>query len=128
MLRHKHVHAETVSVITFSCDDCNNLQGSAAGNGLELPPVALPSASLKMDQPLLHMTASAVAADAAPVVVGMTADRMLRRYELPKELGGWGAVKGRQLSPQSMTHGPQKVIYDPMIWVHAPAPSFVIGL
>ena len=62
-----------------------------------------------MDQPLLHMAAPAVAADAAPVVLGMAADRTLRRFVLPKELAGWGAVKGRQLSPQSMTPGPQKV-------------------
>lgn len=86
-----------------------DIHGSSADKDLELPPAAMPSASLKMDQPPLHMTAPAVAADAAPVVVGMTADRMLRRFVLPKELAGWGAVKGRQLSPQSMTPGPQKV-------------------
>ena len=56
------------------------------------------------------MAAPAVAADAPPVVIGMTADRMLRRFVLPKGLAGWGAVKGRHLSPQSMAQGPQKVI------------------
>lgn len=76
---------------------------------MELPPAAIPSAALKVDQPLVHMTAPAVAADAPPVVVGMTADRMLRRFVLPKELAGWGAVKGRHLSPQNMAPGPQKV-------------------
>lgn len=55
------------------------------------------------------MAAPAVAADAAPVILGMTADRTLRRFVLPKELAGWGAVKGRQLSPQSIIPGPQKV-------------------
>ena len=87
----------------------HDLHGGAAGSGLELKPAAVPSASLKMDQPLLHMAAPAVAADAAPVVLGMTADRMLKRFVLPKELAGWGAVKGRQLSPQSTTPGPLKV-------------------
>lgn len=57
------------------------------------------------------MTAPAVAADAAPVIVGMTTDRMLKRYVLPKELAGWSAVKGKHLSPQIMAQGPQKV-YD----------------
>lgn len=80
-----------------------------AGTSLELPPAAIPSATLKMDQPLVHMTLPAVAADGPPVVIGMTADRMLRRFVLPKELAEWGAVKGRHLSPQSMAHGPQKV-------------------
>ena len=83
--------------------------GIAAGSNLELSATAMPSASLQLDQPLLHMTAPAVAADAAPVIVGVTADRMLKRYVLPKELAGWSAVKGKHLNPQNMAHGPQKV-------------------
>ncbi|KAL3135521.1 hypothetical protein ABBQ38_006001 [Trebouxia sp. C0009 RCD-2024] len=85
-----------------------DLSHAPEGTSLELPPAAIPSATLKMDQPLVHMTLPAVAADGPPVVIGMTADRMLRRFVLPKELAEWGAVKGRHLSPQSMAHGPQK--------------------
>ncbi len=82
---------------------------AALGSGLELPAAAVPSASLKFDQPLLHMVVPAVAADAAPVILGMSPDRVLKRYTLPKEVAGWSAVKGKHLSPQSSAPGPQKV-------------------
>ncbi len=54
------------------------------------------------------MVAPAVARDAAPVILGMSPDRILKRYTLPKEVAGWAAVKGKHLSPQSSTPGPQK--------------------
>ena len=71
----------------------------------------MPSASLSLDQPLLHMVTPAVARDAAPVILGMSPDRMLKRYTLPKEVAGWAAVKGKHLSPQSSTPGPQKASF-----------------
>ena len=55
------------------------------------------------------MVAPAVAADAAPVVLGMSPDRNLKRYTLPREAASWGAVKGKHLSPHSSAPGPQKV-------------------
>ena len=91
----------------------DDLVNAGAGGNLELPATGMLTATLKLDQPLLHMTAPAVAVDAAPVIVGMTADRMLKRYVLPKELAGWAAVKGKHLSPQSMAQGPQKVLLCP---------------
>ena len=54
------------------------------------------------------MVAPAVAKNAAPVILGMSPDRILKRYTLPKEVAGWTAVKGKHLSPQSSTPGPQK--------------------
>ena len=55
------------------------------------------------------MTVPAVANDAAPVILGMSPDRLIKRYVLPKEVAGWGAVKGKQLGPRSSVPGPQKV-------------------
>ncbi len=54
------------------------------------------------------MVTPAVATDTAPVILGMSPDRILKQYTLPKEVAGWAAVKGKHLSPQSSTPGPQK--------------------
>ena len=82
----------------------------SVGKDLELPPAAVTTAILQLDQPLLHMITPAVAADAAPVVMGMSPDRVLKRYSLPKEVAGWAALKGKRLDPQSSCPGPQKVL------------------
>ena len=99
-----------VLISEWQCRTCTTVTAfGAAGGGLELPAAAVPSASLSLDQPLLHMTVAAVASDAAPVILGMSPDRLLKRSVLPKEVAGWSAVKGKHLSVKSSVPGPQKV-------------------
>ncbi|KAA6420486.1 MAG: hypothetical protein FRX49_09647 [Trebouxia sp. A1-2] len=65
-----------------------DLASAAQGGGLRLSAAAVPSASLSLDQPLLHMVTPAASTDAAPVILGMSPDRILKRYTLPKEAAG----------------------------------------